>query len=356
MKAAGYLLSAQVNDAFVAANRLLAAKLDVYRLASTLTDGGRSWGAGTFYVPAAAAAMPVVKKLAEEVGLTFEATASKVPVGAIRLRPVRVGLWDRYGGSMPSGWLRFILERFEFPFEVVFAPELDAGNLRAKYDVLVFPDGAIPSGEGRGGPDAFMGGQPNAADIPAEYRGRIGSVTVARTIPQLRQFVEDGGRLVAVGSSTSLARQLGLPVANGLVERSPRGEEKALTSDKFYVPGSVLRAAVDNSSPLAWGMGDHADVFFENSEAFRLEPSASLKGVKPVAWFDSPAPLRSGWAWGQNYLDGTVAVVDAAVGKGRLFLFGPEVTFRGQPHGTFKFLFNGIYYDGGGRPPAVSAK
>jgi hypothetical protein len=38
-----------------------------------------------------------------------------------------------------------------------------------------------------------------------------------------------------------------------------------------------------------------------------------------------------------------VAVVDASVGKGSLFLFGPEITFRAQPHGTFKFLFNGIY-------------
>jgi hypothetical protein len=31
------------------------------------------------------------------------------------------------------------------------------------------------------------------------------------------------------------------------------------------------------------------------------------------------------------------------VGRGTLVLLGPEVTFRGQPHGTFKFLFNGIY-------------
>ena len=62
-----------------------------------------------------------------------------------------------------------------------------------------------------------------------------------------------------------------------------------------------------------------------------------------MAWFASPSPLRSGWAYGQGYLQGGVAVVDASVGKGKLFLFGPEITFRAQPHGTFKFLFNGIY-------------
>jgi hypothetical protein len=41
-----------------------------------------------------------------------------------------------------------------------------------------------------------------------------------------------------------------------------------------------------------------------------------------------------------------VAVAEARLGKGRVALFGPEITFRGQPHGTFKFLFNGIYLAG----------
>ena len=109
------------------------------------------------------------------------------------------------------------------------------------------------------------------------------------------------------------------------------------------MPGSVLRVAVDNTSPIAHGITNPLDVFFDNSPVFRLEPEAALKGVRPVAWFDSATPLRSGWAYGQGYLQGGVAVVDASVGKGKLFLFGPEITFRAQPHGTFKFLFNGIY-------------
>ena len=85
------------------------------------------------------------------------------------------------------------------------------------------------------------------------------------------------------------------------------------------------------------------DVFYDNSPVFRLEPNAALKGVKPIAWFDSTTPLRSGWAWGQNYLDGGTAAIEATVGRGKLYMFGPELTFRAQPHGTFKFLFNGIY-------------
>ena len=64
--------------------------------------------------------------------------------------------------------------------------------------------------------------------------------------------------------------------------------------------------------------------------------------VRPIAWFDSEEPLRSGWAWGQNYLDGTVAMAEAKVGRGKVYLFGPELLFRGQPHGTFKFFFNSL--------------
>ena len=33
---------------------------------------------------------------------------------------------------------------------------------------------------------------------------------------------------------------------------------------------------------------------------------------------------------------------EATLGEGRVYAFGPEITFRAQPHGTFKFLFNGI--------------
>jgi hypothetical protein len=116
-----------------------------------------------------------------------------------------------------------------------------------------------------------------------------------------------------------------------------------LSRDKFYVPGSILQVSVDNTRPLAYGMPEKVDVFFDNSPVFRLKPEAVRAGLRPIAWFGSDEPLRSGWAWGQKYLQDGVAAVDASVGKGRLFMFGPEIAFRSQPHGTYKFLFNGIY-------------
>jgi hypothetical protein len=180
--------------------------------------------------------------------------------------------------------------------------------------------------------------------VPAEFEHMQGAYTTAQTLPQLRKFVEGGGTVIAVGrSAMNMASLFELPVGNHLVEKSPDGTERPLPGEKYYVPGSVLRVAVDTSAPIAHGVTNPVDVFFDNSPVFRLGPMAAMKGVRPVAWFDSATPLRSGWAYGQGYLEGGVQVLDASVGKGRLFLFAPEITFRAQPHGTFKFLFNGIH-------------
>jgi hypothetical protein len=352
--AAGFLLSHQVNDAFIAVNRLLAANEEIYWLKTAISANGRQYPIGTMFVPAGGSTAGRLQKLAAELGLNFEAVALAPKGEALKLRPVRIGLWDRYGGSMPSGWVRWLLEKFEFPFEVVYPQTLDAGNLNAKYDVLIFVTGAIPSGEAGGTGmrgEGFFGREPDAASIPAEFRGWLGNMTAAKTVPQLKKFVEEGGTLLAIGSSTSMAYHAGLPVANHLVERLPSGQDRPLPRERFYIPGSLVQVRVDPTDPLAYGMGSVADVFFDNSPVLRLRPDALLKGVRPIAWFDGKKPLRSGWALGEGYLDQGVAVVDAVVGRGRLLLYAPEITFRGQPHGTFKFLFNGIYY---GKAEAVS--
>ena len=159
---------------------------------------------------------------------------------------------------------------------------------------------------------------------------------------QLQQFLESGGTVLAIGSSTILGKKLGLPISDALVEIDEDGNARRLGRTEYYLPGSVLRSRVDNAAFIAHGMGDEVDIFFDNSPVFRLGPNAASDGVGAVAWFDAPEPLRSGWAWGQKYLEGAASVISAEVGDGHLYLFGPEITFRAQPHGTFKFLFNGL--------------
>lgn len=207
--------------------------------------------------------------------------------------------------------------------------------------MLIFPDGGIPEGAGGGG---FGGGNPSPENIPAEFRNRLGRVTIDKTVPQLKKFAEEGGAIIAYGGSATLGHHLDLPVSDHLVEMTAAGAERALPRDKYYIPGSLLKVAVDNTNPLAFGFEKQVDVMFDNSPVLHLRPGAAMIGVRPVAWFAGKKSLTSGWAWGEHYLEDGVAAAMAIVGKGKVFLLGPEITFRAQPHGTFKFLFNGIYY------------
>ena len=337
----GLFLAPELNDAFLAVNRLLAAGHTVYRLKAPHRDGSTTYPAGTFYVRQQGSARADAERIARETGLTFRATGSRPSGEHTRLEPIRVALWDRYGGSMPSGWTRWILEQFEFPFDVVYPQTLDTGDLD-QYDAIVFPTGAIPavrrSGSDRGGRDD------DADDVPAEFRHMTGGVTAEQTVPRLRRFLEDGGSIITIGSSTNLAQHLGLPVSNALA-RTVDGEERSLPRSEYYIPGSILEVRVDPTLPVSYGISDRVDVMFDNSPVMRIEAGAA--NVRPIAWFDSPAPLRSGWAWGESALEGGIAMAQADVGRGQLFLFGPEVLVRAQPHGTFRFVFNSLYATAG---------
>jgi len=259
--------------------------------------------------------------------------------GPVALHAPRIGLWDQYGGSMTSGWTRWILEQFEFPFSRVFAPELDGGNLNAKFDSLIFVDGAIPEppDSGGGGRGGRGGGTPlDPSQVPSEYRAQLGRISADQTIPKLREFVEAGGTLIAIGSSAaSIVGHFKLPLEDHLVENG-----RPLPRSKYFVPGSILTAKMETKHPIAAGMAERADFFFDNSPVFRL--AAPGADVRIIATFDTDKPLKSGWAWGQQYLKGGIAAAEVTLGKGRVYLFGPEILQRAQPHGTFKLLFNAL--------------
>lgn len=332
------MLSHAVNDAFVAINRLVQQDENIYWLTEEVELGGTAYPEGTVYIEAGAGTASRLAPMAAELGLHFEGVAERPHSDVLKLHRVRVGLWDRYGGSMASGWTRWLFEQFEFPFELVYPQELDAGRLARNFDVLVFVSGGIPGAD----PSTSRyrsRGQPDSTEIPAEYHHMLGNVTAETTVPHLREFMEAGGTVITIGSSTALAEHLGLPIRNHLVDE----QGYPLQMIEYFVPTSILEVRVDNSVPVAYGMNDHSLVVFANSPTFTLAPEAAGQNLRPVAWFDTDAPLRSGWAWGQEHLEGGVAMLDVEVGDGKLYMFGPEIVRRAEPHGTFKFLFNGIY-------------
>ncbi|HQR94185.1 MAG: peptidase [Bacteroidetes bacterium 24-39-8] len=331
----GYSFSTKDNASFILLNDLMKAGVPVTKTADQ------------FYVASSVASNPIIEKAASDYGVILK--TAEAPSKANNISAKRIALWDNYGGSMPSGWLRWILEQYHFNFNLIYAKEIDGGSLKNKYDVIVFVGGAIPAirTEGQGGPGGGFGGferrEPRTEDIPTEYHAQIGRITPAKSIPALKEFLEAGGNIVTIGSSANLAYHLKLPVRNALVEMVA-GKEKALPGEKFYIPGSVMQVTVDTKQQANWGMGQQADVYFSASPVFKIQADAISNGeVTPLAWYASDKTLRSGWAFGQSYLQDGVAGFSAKVGKGKLFVFGPEITFRGQTHGTYKMLFNQLF-------------
>jgi len=330
----GYYLSAAANNSFIAVNDLLQAGALVYRL----TEAIPTEPAGTFYIAYSDKVKPVLDNAAKNLGVASTKAATK-PKAITPITTARIALWDEYGGSMPSGWTRWMMEQYHFPFKVVYPQEFDAGDLKSKFDVIILVGGAVPSPREGGN---FGGGGRRNDNIPDEFKTWTGRLTVEKTVPLLKAFLEAGGTIVTVGTSANLAYDLNLPVHNALVDNVD-GREVPFSGDKFYIPGTILRASVDTEQPANYGMEDEVDVMYDSSPAFKLDADAASKGVKPLMWFSTDHPLRSGWAWGQQYLKDDVAAFSAQVGAGMLYSFGPEITFRAQPHGTFKLLFNELY-------------
>lgn len=334
--AKGYLIDARVNNAFIAVNDLLKAGVKVFRLPAGVSN------AGAFYIPFSAKAQAILVKDAAEFGIPV-AVSEQRPSGMKALAPMRVALWNNYGGSIPAGWISWLMEQYHFPYEFVYTSAIDSGKLRSKYDLIIFATGAIPdTGKPKKPRNNFESKPPKPEELPAQYRGWLGKITADTSVPQLKQFLEEGGQIVTIGSSTNLAYHLQLPVVNALMEKNAKGEMKPLSGTKYYIPGSLLLADIDTTAAETFGMRAKNDVYFERSPVFKLSGTDTSR-IKKLIWFSDAKPLHSGWAWGQQYLKGGIAAFTAPVGKGKLYAFGPEITFRGQSHSTFKLLFNQLY-------------
>ena len=339
---AGYLISPAENNSFSVVNDLLKNGIQVFRVQAENT-GKSLTGPGSFFIPSSSKAALLLAEYSSETGITVEALNQK-PATAERINQARIAIWNRYGGSMQAGWLSWIMEQFHFPYKMIYPQEIDAGNLKEKYDVIIFVAGAIPSPGRAGGYGSPS--RESSDNIPGEYQSMVGSLSVDKSIPEITRFMEEGGTVVTFETSTSLAYSLKLPVKNALSKPGPDGTESTLRNTDFYIPGSLLTIDVDTKEPSNWGMGNKADIYFDQSPVFIFEPEYEAAGLRKLAWFSGDAPLHSGWALGQEYLkDGIIAFM-APVGSGKLFAFGPEITFRGQTHGTFRMLFNELYKTG----------
>ncbi|HUR36114.1 MAG TPA: M14 metallopeptidase family protein [Vicinamibacterales bacterium] len=316
--AAAYLLEHESNASMKALNRLMKEGAEVYWAARPIVAKGSSYPTGTMIVRATAGLEGKLQAIARDVSVNFVTLNDRLRVDAYRIKPPRIAMYKSYVASMDEGWSRFIFEQYDLSVASLGDADIRAGNLLAKYDVVLIP-GELNERQ------IVQGHRPGT--IAPEYAGGIGEAGVQN----LREFVDGGGTLVALDAAVEFAaRQFALPVTNVLADIRPQD---------FYVPGSLLKVVLDTDNPIAYGMPREAAVFFAENAAFEIKGNTAAVGTYPFT-----NPLMSGWILGSEKLQGKTAVADVPVGRGRVILLSIRPQFRAQVRGTYKLLFNSLFY------------
>ena len=130
------------------------------------------------------------------------------------------------------------------------------------------------------------------------------------------------------------------------------------TDSQFFIPGSLIRAKVDTSHPLAAGTPEEVATSFVNSRAFEVVSiSRTREGgeektkeppdqpIETIVSYADDEILMSGWALGEeDYIAEKAAMMKVRLGEGSVVLFGFRPQFRGQPRATYKLLFNSLLF------------
>jgi hypothetical protein len=372
-----YLVDPGTYGFFKSVAELQKAKVPVYRAARAFEAQGAQYAAGTFVIPPTPAAQKIVESAATSLGIPVAGVDRAPAVAGFRLKPAtKVGLW-KGANNMPGGWLLWMLEQYGINHEIVKSQDF-AGDLNAKYDVILLPSGTSKA--------RIVNGLDAKRHDPAEWSWAFG--VGEDGWKKLRAFVENGGTLLAIGSSVETAQELlDLPIEKVLPEGRPRfgpqadaapsggatGSADAVLRDTFssparlmqtlrdrvadpqslfFCPGSLLANEFDVDNPVAWGMPASWPIFFEGDQAYRLRPGFGME-TQVVSRYPRSNILQSGWLLGEEYLRDQANVVSFRVGKGFVVTYGSQVDFRTQPRATFKLIFNALFHGPSTAVPAA---
>src|SRR5690349_8351666 len=230
----------------------------------------------------------------------------------------RIGLYRSYVAPMDEGWTRWLFDTWKVPYVSVVDSVMRAGKLRDKFDVILLPDES---------PHELLDGLPK--EYPAPYAGGLG----ADGVKALRQFVTDGGTLIALNDASRFAvEQLLLPVRNVL---------EGVADDEFYAPGSIFRMELDANDPITRGMPTQSIAWYESGPAFEVLDSSAVRVVGRYPG-EADKVLLSGWVLHPERVAGRAALVEVKLGTGRVILFGFRPQYRGQSIATYPLLFNSL--------------
>jgi hypothetical protein len=221
---------------------------------------GRKFRTGSFIIPAAdRGALDATLK---QLGLSGFAVAAAPTVRAHDLDVPRIGYVHSWQRTQDEGWVRAAFDTYGVPYTYFADIKLREGNLRQRYDVIVYPHvggtaqsqvagipktGALPLPYKKTPDTPNLGAQDQADDV----RGGMGW----EGLMELRKFVEQGGTLVTEGSTSLIFPEYKL--TTGVTVEEPQG---------LFVRGSVMRGIIsDRNSPIAYGYDAQVPVYFSQS-------------------------------------------------------------------------------------------
>jgi hypothetical protein len=260
---------------------------------------------------------------AAELWVTADRVSGATGVSGSGAAP-RIGLGN-------DGWTEWLFDTYGVKYDKVTPADLVPGKLASRFDVLIMPGGV--GGGGRGG----RGGGGRAAAGPGS-----GPDDATKAVDE---FVRGGGTLLAWGSgAVSTAAALQLPVRNVTA---------GLDRKQYFTGTSIMQVTMDLAHPVMAGMPERADVTVNQPPAFTT--TDGFDGMVIAKFQKDGSPLRSGFLTpgAEKYLQGAAAAVDVRHGAGHVLLFAFNPNWRGQPTGSFRMIFNTLFF---GKEVAAQAK
>jgi hypothetical protein len=215
---------------------------------STGLGAGHKFRAGSIIVPNADRTK--LEPMLKDLGLSAWAAASAPNVKTHDLDVPRIGYIHSWTRTQDEGWWRAALDNFGVPYTYFADQKLREGNLRSKYDVLIFPHVG-------GSAVSQVNGMPKTGNTPLPYQKTADTPNLAYVdssddirggmgvegLVELARFVQEGGTLVTEGSTATIFPEYG--VTTGVTVEEPA---------QLFVRGSILRAKItDMKSPIAYG-------------------------------------------------------------------------------------------------------
>jgi Zinc carboxypeptidase len=300
-------------------------------------SNNRKIPAGSFIVDGGA--YQRLKAAVIPLGLTAIGLPDKPSIRTHEAAIPRVAIYSTWGSTQNVGWVRYAFDQSETPYQLIFKEQVRAGNLRAKYDVIIVPS------QGRTAKDVVydipLYGQPLPYTKTARYRflGDYGSSPDIRGgmglagLEQMRKFVSEGGTLITLGESSAVPAEFGL---------TPDIEVKR-PSTAFYAPGPIVATNVlKPASPIFYGYTDRAIPVRWASTALLSVPLRDRQNVL-MEFPGGEKNVLSGFMNGADEIKDRPAIVLSPVDSGQVLMFATNPIYRWQNFGEFRMLYNAIF-------------